>query len=150
MIPHYKPTIRFRCANLHSHTIVFFFCVRSFAQWGLKKSESSFLFLCYWDFTRFFINFHTRAVLLSKNGKNSPNQYTDLGNRGRLKVLNDNKLVLNEHEWPLNHLGSIWYHSEPSDVPHFPKKILGWDFFCRFLQPTGSKPFYICQLKCQV
>ena len=36
MIPHYKPTIRFRCANLHSHTIVFF-CVRSFPQWGKKS-----------------------------------------------------------------------------------------------------------------
>ena len=34
-----------------------------------------------------------------KRQKNS-NQGTDLGNRGRLKVLNDTKLILNEHEWP--------------------------------------------------
>ena len=36
------------------------------------------------------------------------------------------------------HLGSIWYHSEPSDVPYSPNQFLGWDFFCRFLQQTGS------------
>ena len=39
---------------------------------------------------------------------------------------------------PLNHLRSIWYHSEPSDVPYFPNQYLGWDFFCRFLQQVGS------------
>ena len=27
------------------------------------------------------------------------------------------------------HLGPIWYHSEPSGVPHTPNKFLGWDFF---------------------
>ena len=27
------------------------------------------------------------------------------------------------------HLGPIWYHSEPSDVPFFPNQFLGWDFF---------------------
>ena len=40
----------------------------------------------------------SRAVLLNRNGKKSPNHETDLGNRGRLKVLTDTKLVLNEHE----------------------------------------------------
>ena len=39
---------------------------------------------------------------------------------------------------PFNHLGSIWYHSEPLEVPHSPNQFLGWDFFCRFLQQTGS------------
>ena len=39
---------------------------------------------------------------------------------------------------PLNHLGSIWYHSEPLEVPYFPNQFLGLDFFCRFLQQTGS------------
>ena len=34
-----------------------------------------------------------------RNGKKSPNQETGLGNRGHMKVLNDTKLVLNEHEW---------------------------------------------------
>ena len=33
-----------------------------------------------------------------KNGKNSPGQEIGLVNRGRLKVLNDTKFVLNEHE----------------------------------------------------
>ena len=36
------------------------------------------------------------------------------------------------------HLGPIWYHSEPSDVPYSPNQFLGWDFFCRFLQQDGS------------
>ena len=37
------------------------------------------------------------------------------------------------------HLGPIWYHSEPSDVPYCPDQFLGWDFFYCFLQQTGSK-----------
>ena len=27
------------------------------------------------------------------------------------------------------HLGPIWYHSAPSDVPYSPNQFLGWDFF---------------------
>ena len=27
------------------------------------------------------------------------------------------------------HLGPIWYHSEPSDVPYSPNQFLGWNFF---------------------
>ena len=41
--------------------------------------------------------------------------------------------------YPLNHLGSIWYHSEFSDIPYSLNQFLGWDFFCRFLQQEGSK-----------
>ena len=37
-------------------------------------------------------------VCCKKWQKKSPNQEIDLGNRGHLKVLNDTKLVLNEHE----------------------------------------------------
>ena len=44
----------------------------------------------------------TQAPQLSRlavrSGKKSPNQETGLGNRGRLKVLNDTKLILNEPE----------------------------------------------------
>ena len=40
---------------------------------------------------------------------------------------------------PLNHLGSIWYNSEPSYVPCFTNQFLGWDFFCHFLQQDGSR-----------
>ena len=29
---------------------------------------------------------------------------------------------------PLNHLGSIWYHSEPLEVPYFPNQFLFWGF----------------------
>ena len=27
------------------------------------------------------------------------------------------------------HLGPIWYHSEPSDIPYFPNQFLVLDFF---------------------
>ena len=30
---------------------------------------------------------------------------------------------------PLNHLGSILYHSEPLEVPYSPNQFLGLDFF---------------------
>ena len=30
---------------------------------------------------------------------------------------------------PLNNLGSIWYHSEPSEVPYSPNQYLDRDFF---------------------
>ena len=36
------------------------------------------------------------------------------------------------------HLGPIFYHSEPSDVPYSPNQFLGWNFFCCFLQQTSS------------
>ena len=35
-------------------------------------------------------------------------------------------------------LGPIWYNSELSDVPYSPNQFLGLDFFCCFLQQTGS------------
>ena len=38
------------------------------------------------------------SPLAVRNGNKSPGQKTCLGNRERLKVLNDTKLVLNEHE----------------------------------------------------
>ena len=38
-----------------------------------------------------------------------------------------------------SHLGLILYHSEPSNVPYFPNQELVMNFFCRFLQQTGSK-----------
>ena len=46
-------------------------------------------------------------------------------------ILNDTKSDLDEHEWPpcnQNHLWSIWFHSEPSDLPYSPNQFLGWDF----------------------
>ena len=39
----------------------------------------------------------------------------------------------------LFNLGSIWYHSEPSDDPYSPNQFLGWDFFCHFLQQDSSR-----------
>ena len=36
------------------------------------------------------------------------------------------------------HLGPIWYHSKPSDVPYSPNQFLGWDLFCRLLQKDSS------------
>ena len=44
-------------------------------------------------------------------------------------VLNDTKLILNDQGVTHAHLGPIWYHSEPSDVPYSPNQFLDWDFF---------------------
>ena len=77
----------------------------------------------------------TQSRLAVRNGKKSPNQEIGLGNRGRLKVLNDTKLILNVTHV---HLGPIWCHSEITDVPYCPNQFLGWDFFCRFLHQDGS------------
>ena len=113
----------------------------------------------------------TSCPLAVRNVKKSPGQETGLGNRGRLKVLNDTKLVSmsdlliifdqsgiihNNQTSPipqtsflpwtfchflkqdsysfLDNLGSIWYHSEPSDVPYSPNQFLALDF----LQQDGS------------
>ena len=46
--------------------------------------------------------------------------------RGPLKALNDSKLIINESilsNFP-DHLGSIWYHSKPSDDPYFTKQYI--------------------------
>ena len=35
----------------------------------------------------------------------------------------DSKLILNESlRYSHNHLGSVWYHSEPSEGPYFPNQ----------------------------
>ena len=50
-----------------------------------------------WTFTISYSKTALEPVCCKKQQK-SPNQETSFGNRGRLKVLNDTKLVLNEHE----------------------------------------------------
>ena len=42
-----------------------------------------------------------------------------------------------------DHLGSVWYHSEPSEGPYFPKPVLNWSgtIFGRFLQQTSSSKY---------
>ena len=63
--------------------------------------------------------------------KKSPNQETGLANRGRLKLLIDTKLILNDKVVTYNyaHLGPIWYHSEPSDIPILQTSFLVGTFF---------------------
>jgi hypothetical protein len=39
------------------------------------------------------------------------------------------KLVLKSMSEPLEQLGSIWYHSEPLEVPCYPNQFLDWGFF---------------------
>ena len=68
-------------------------------------------------------------LVCCKKRQKSPNQETGLGNRGPLEILNDTKLILNDKGSPHAHLGSIWNHSERSDVPYSPNQFLGWDFF---------------------
>ena len=56
-----------------------------------------------WNFCRIFAMVVLKILLelsCCKKRQKSPNQETGLGNRGHLKVLNDTKLVLNEHELP--------------------------------------------------
>ena len=60
----------------------------------------------------------------------SPGQETGLKNRGRLKVLNDTKLILNDKG---GHPYSFRTNSEqPSDVPYSPNQFLDLDFFDAF------------------
>ena len=44
------------------------------------------------------------------------------------------------------HLGPIWYHTEPLDVPYglFPKPVSWLGLFCRFLQQDGSRKLTHC------
>ena len=69
-----------------------------------------------------------------KKWQKSLNQETGLGNRGHLKVLNNTKLVLNDH------LGLIWYYSE---------QVSWLGFFLRFLQQDGSSNFLFVLLHSQ-
>ena len=48
--------------------------------------------------SKFFVQVWHMEPSYCKKRQKSPNQETGLGNRGRLKVLYDTKLVLNEHE----------------------------------------------------
>ena len=51
--------------------------------------------------------------------KKSSRPITGLWNREPLKILNDPILILNfSLKDPLDHLESIWDHSEPSEVPY--------------------------------
>ena len=44
---------------------------------------------------------------------------------------------------PLNHLGSIWYHSEPVEVSYSPNQFLGWDFFAVSYSKLALTVLYI-------
>ena len=49
-----------------------------------------------------------------------------------------------EHGWPLNHLGSIWYHSEPADVPYSKNLLRPISWFGLFLQKNDSSMYLTC------
>ena len=46
-----------------------------------------------------------------------------------------------EHEGTLNHLGSIWYHSEPSDVRYSENLLRPISWFGLFLQQNDFNDF---------
>ena len=48
---------------------------------------------------------------------------------------------------PLNHLGSIWYHSEPLEISYLTKPVSWFGLFCHFLQQTGSSTLWIVPKK---
>ena len=41
----------------------------------------------------------------------------------------------------LSHLGSIWYHLEPSDVPFSQNQFLGGDFFAIYYSKTALRAY---------
>ena len=102
----------FLCNNLH-HVLNIF-------------PLNGFLYLPNWQ-----IVFWNLVLELSccKKRQKRPNQETGLGNRGRLKVLNDTKLFLNEptihNQFRINLVSFRTF-------PYFLNQFLGWDFFCRF------------------
>jgi hypothetical protein len=61
-----------------------------------------------------------------KKRQKSPNQETGFG-------------MIPSLSYPLNYLGSIWHHSEPSDVPYYLNQFLGWDFFAASYSKTAQK-----------
>ena len=52
--------------------------------------------------------------------------------------------------YPLNHLGSIWYHLEPLEVLFSLNQFLGWDFICRFLQQQDGSNIIAGRKACQI
>ena len=81
----------------------------------------------------------TTVGLLSEMAKNSSWPVTGLGNKGPLKVLNGNKLILDDHG---NNLDSFRISLESFRSfrgPYTPQTSnLSGTIFCRFLQQTGS------------
>ena len=69
-----------------------------------------------------FPNVFFRVTLLYSVPPKNSLPIIGLWNRRSLKVLNKSKLILCEHKFfTANcriHLGSIWYHSVPSEVPY--------------------------------
>ena len=74
--------------NLQTSTILQTFLSRDFFATSYSKVAL--------DLFHYFYCFQKRSCC--KKRQKSPNQETGLGNRGHLKVMNDTKLVLNEHE----------------------------------------------------
>ena len=81
--------------------------------------------------------------------KKSPNQETDLGNRGHLKVLNDTKLFLNVHELPLLSLRINLVSFRTFRHPLFPKPVswLGL-FFATSYSKTAALTFVFKMWQC--
>ena len=61
--------------------------------------------------------------LVVRYSKKSPNQESGLWNRWCLKVLNDTKLILYDLGVTQAHLGPIWYHTEPLNIPYTPTPV---------------------------
>ena len=58
--------------------------------------------------------------------------------RGPLEALNDTKLILNDYKGHSCSFRTNLVSIRTFRCPQFPKQFLGWDFFCRFIQQTGS------------
>ena len=63
----------------------------------LEKSSCTYG-VSYFIYLRLICQSRNQSCLTVRSGKKSSNQESGLGNRGRLKVLNDTKLILNDQE----------------------------------------------------
>ena len=90
--------------------------------WGLRSPlflpKINKLFFYFPGLTTFMLCTWKLEPSCCKKCQKSSNQETGLRNMGRLKVLNDTKLILNYQRVTYSHLWLIHYHSEPSDVPY--------------------------------
>ena len=79
-----------------------------------------------------------------KKWQKSPNQETGLGNRGRLKVLNDTKFVLNKHEeFPYSFRINLVSFKTFRPPIYSTNQFLGWNFFWCFLQQDRSTHVHV-------
>ena len=88
-----------------------------------------------------FKNIHLEPSCCKKRQKSS-NQETGLGKRGRLKVLNDTKMIINYSSGNSRLFRTNLVSFRTFRRPLFPKPVSLLELFCRFLQQDSSRSTY--------